>query len=154
MLMITQTRTLWLFTTLITLTLMARQGLPTLALSAAGSGQPMAPSLTKVALRHAGSSDAFRPPQPTNLQEIREALGYPEPARKAGIEGQVILRVWVDESGRYVRHEVEESNHPLLHIPCELFAPYLDFRPALTRGEPVPGTVAIPFTFRLSDMTE
>lgn len=153
--MITQSRTLWLFTALITLTVIAQDGLPRLAALAAMPGPDHHPQATAVALRGPdnGKRD-FRAPHPTNLQEIKEALGYPEPALKAGIEGRVILRIWVDEKGGYVRHEVVESFHPLLHIPCELFAPYLHFRPAMTRGEAVPGTVEVPFEFRLSDMVE
>lgn len=88
-------------------------------------------------------------PQALNYEEVREFVGYPEEARNAGIQGKVVLRVLVDEKGNYMRHEVVDSFHPLLRIPCEVFVPFMRFRPALRQGDLVSCWVTVPFEFQL-----
>ena len=39
---------------------------------------------------------------PVNLDQIRKQVGYPQIARDAGIQGQVVIRVLIDENGNYV----------------------------------------------------
>lgn len=88
-------------------------------------------------------------PQPLNYEEVRDFIGYPEEARNAGIQGKVVLRVLVDQRGNYIRHEVVDSFHPLLRIPCEVFVPFMRFRPALQDEKLVNCWVTVPFHFAL-----
>lgn len=91
------------------------------------------------------------PPRILNYEEVREYMGYPEVAKKAGIQGQVVLKVLVSEDGRYVKHEVEKDFHPLLRIPCESFVPYLQFKPASHDQKTVSCWMSIPFDFKLPE---
>ena len=94
-----------------------------------------------------GTKNKNRPPVPRNMDEIRASIGYPSHAKDAGIEGEVVLRVLVDEKGAYVKHTIMESFHPLLRIPCELHAPLIEFEPAIRDGEEVAAWVILPFAF-------
>ncbi|MEZ4826988.1 MAG: energy transducer TonB [Bacteroidia bacterium] len=84
-----------------------------------------------------------------NGDEINTLIGYPPDAWDAGIEGTVYLRIHVDAGGGYLSHEVVGYAHPLLQIPCEHFAPFLIFSPALKNGWAVPCEVIIPFEFKI-----
>ena len=88
-------------------------------------------------------------PQPLNMYEVRRAVGYPLIARDAGIEGNVVVRVLVDEEGKYVRHLVLNGVHPVLEKSVTAQLHQLTFSPAMLGGEPVKFWVNIPFAFRL-----
>lgn len=90
-------------------------------------------------------------PQPINYQQVEEWIGYPETAYNAGIQGDVSLRVLVDQEGQYVKHEVENSFHPLLRIPCEVFTQLLEFKPASKNGEAVTCWVKVSYHFEIPD---
>lgn len=91
------------------------------------------------------------PPRILNYEEVREYMGYPEVAKNAGIQGQIVLKVLVSEEGKYVRHEVEKDFHPLLRISCESFVPFLQFRPASHDQKKVSCWMSVPFDFELPD---
>lgn len=86
-------------------------------------------------------------PVPLNFEEVRSAMGYPETAYLAGIQGDVVLEIAVDAQGNYLAHTVVESFHPLLRIPCEWMAPKLSFTPAQSQGQAVAGTTQLTFSF-------
>ncbi|MEL6132702.1 MAG: energy transducer TonB [Bacteroidota bacterium] len=95
------------------------------------------------------SQSVDTPPETVNYEMVTEHMGYPDVAKKSGIEGRVVLRVLVNEKGEYVHHSVETDDHPLLRIPCELFIPYLKFQPAKLNGKNVKCWVSVPFEFVL-----
>ncbi len=91
------------------------------------------------------------PPSPMGgFRSIQKALKYPEIARKAGIEGRVIVQVLVSEKGRVVDTRVIKS---LGHSGCDQAAvkaiKSVKWKPALQRDKPVRVWVAIPVIFRL-----
>lgn len=88
-------------------------------------------------------------PKPVNMDNIQRAIGYPQIARDAGIEGQVVIRVLVDEKGNYVRHKVLNGVHPILEKAVEDKINQLRFTPAIQGGKPIPFWVNIPFAFKL-----
>jgi hypothetical protein len=90
-------------------------------------------------------------PETLNYEVITEGMGYPQTAYDAGIQGDVVLRILVDERGRYVRHEVVASDHPLLGIPCEIFSQLLIFKPALKDGEAVKCYAEVSYHFEIPD---
>ncbi|GAB4429686.1 MAG: hypothetical protein OHK0039_48340 [Bacteroidia bacterium] len=147
--MFTQTRTLWTIASVVVILVLAREGL--LFPHQEGSfAQTTLPPIVPVTMRTVNHLPGRNmPPQPLNIAEIKEALGYPTPARNAGIEGRVLMRIWVDAQGKYVKHHILESAHPLLDIPCELFVPFLEFRPGYEDGLPVLSSLDIPFHFEL-----
>jgi hypothetical protein len=90
-------------------------------------------------------------PQPINYQQVKGWIGYPETAYKSGIQGDVILRILVDERGEYQRHEVVDSFHPLLRIPCEVFTQLMVFKPAMIDGEAVACWAEVAYHFEIPD---
>jgi protein TonB len=84
------------------------------------------------------------------FQAIQKALRYPEIARKAGIEGRVIVQVLVSEEGKVVNTRIMKS---LGHTGCDDAAvnaiKQVKWKPALQRDKPVQVWVAIPVVFKL-----
>lgn len=88
-------------------------------------------------------------PKPVNMADIKKAIGYPQVAKDAGIKGTVVVRVLVDELGRYKRHKVINQEHPILAKAVEKQIHKLNFTPAIQGGKSIPFWVNIPFTFTL-----
>jgi len=76
--------------------------------------------------------------------------GYPEIARRAGLEGTVLIHVLVDVRGQVDRAEVIQGVHPLLDKAALAAALRCRFTPAKQRDMPGPVWVAIPYRFRLN----
>jgi len=78
----------------------------------------------------------------------REKPVYPEAARQAGVFGEVVVEVIVDERGRVLKAKAL-SGHILLRQAAETAARFWKFRPT-TNGEggPVQTVVTITFVFR------
>lgn len=80
------------------------------------------------------------------------APAYPPKARSRGWEGRVVLRLSVDENGRVVAVEVEESSgREALDDAARDAATSWTLAPALRDGEPVAGTLRVPVRFELTD---
>lgn len=90
-------------------------------------------------------------PVATNYEEIRERIGYPQIAQDAGIEGKVVARTLVDESGNYVRHKIVSSVHPILNTAVEREIENLTFSPALQGDRPINFWVNITFEFEVEE---
>lgn len=88
-------------------------------------------------------------PKPLNLGEIYQAIGYPSKAKEAGIEGSVVVSVFVGENGEYLKHKIITHAHPLLSDPVDLEVKNLRFTPAMKAGQPVKVWINIPFKFKL-----
>jgi len=75
---------------------------------------------------------------------------YPELARSAGIEGEVVLKVVVAKDGKVVDVSVIRSNvTPSMEKAAIEAAKKLLFRPAMQGGVPVQVSVEVPIKFRL-----
>jgi periplasmic protein TonB len=92
-------------------------------------------------------------PKPVNMDEIRQLIGYPEVAREAGIQGQVVVRILVDKRGKYSKHLILNAAkaHPVLVKAVEERLNLLSFTPGIQAGKPVPVWVNIPFKFTLKN---
>ena len=77
---------------------------------------------------------------------------YPERARREGKEGQVLLRVLVDEAGRSKSIEINRSSgsDTLDHAAAEAIKRWR-FSPARFGDKAVESWVKIPIEFRLKD---
>jgi protein TonB len=80
----------------------------------------------------------------------RHAPDYPELAKKARVQGAVVVEVVIAESGR-VESARAMSGHPLLVIPATQAARRWRFAPTLLNGQPVKVTGVITFNFKLSE---
>jgi protein TonB len=99
------------------------------------------------------------PPEPemffafdTYPQVIERATPrYPELARKAEVEGTVLVMVTIDESGRVISAWVAQSAAEILNEAAIEAAYKFKFTPAKQRDVPVKATISIPFRFSLTD---
>lgn len=80
----------------------------------------------------------------------RHMPDYPELAKRAGLQGPVVVEVVIAESGR-VESARAISGHPLLVIPATQAARRWRFAPTLLNGQPVKVTGVITFNFKLSE---
>jgi len=77
---------------------------------------------------------------------------YPEPLRRAGIEGHVLLQAVVDTAGRLEPSSVRilKSSSPGFDLPTKRWALAARFRPARLQGRAVRVLVNLPFDFSMS----
>jgi protein TonB len=76
---------------------------------------------------------------------------YPDIARKAGVEGRVVVWVIIDEEGRVISAEIAASDAPILN-QASLDAAYKHkFEPAYQREVPVKAKISLRFRFVLND---
>jgi protein TonB len=89
-------------------------------------------------------------PVPTNLDNIRKAIGYPVDARDMKLEGRVDFRILVDEQGHYLRHMTLKRTHPIFEEACLKQLKNIQFEPGKMGNHPVKVWVMIPFKFTLA----
>lgn len=84
------------------------------------------------------------------IGELQQHIEYPEQARQAGIEGQVVIQFIVNEDGQVENAEVVRgigggADEEALRVVEQ----EAEFEPGKQRGEPVPVQFSLPITFRL-----
>ncbi len=84
-----------------------------------------------------------------DLAELQRRIVYPEVARKAGIEGQVIVRVLVDKNGKPKQAVIQHSDSQMLDQSAKDAVMKSVFTPAIQNGQPITCWVSIPIKFRL-----
>lgn len=85
----------------------------------------------------------------TDMAELQKLVVYPEVAKKAGIEGKVILRVLVDTDGSVKKVLVLNSDSKMLDQAAIDAVSKATFTPAIQNKQPVMVWVSIPITFKL-----
>lgn len=88
--------------------------------------------------------------QPQPIPGNNPAPVYPEIARRAGVEGTVWVKIWVDKEGNPKRAQVLKSDAELFNQPAIEAAMKWKFTPAIMNNGPVAVWVSIPFKFRLN----
>ena len=78
-------------------------------------------------------------------------LVYPMTARRAGIEGLVVVQVLIDATGTPSRPQVTSAVHDILDEAAVSAVVKQRFTPGRQRGKAVPVMMAIPVRFRLMD---
>jgi TonB family protein len=76
---------------------------------------------------------------------------YPPALLEQGIEGQVLLRLYVDSAGQVIPDSTriaESSGYPALDSAALVASPELRFSPALHQGHPVAAPFIQPVQFR------
>lgn len=76
---------------------------------------------------------------------------YPELAMRAGLEGKVIVKIWVDKEGKVKQVVVLKSDAEIFNDPAIDAAKQFVFTPAYMNNGPVAVWVSFPFRFRLTD---
>jgi protein TonB len=92
-------------------------------------------------------------PTPLNLDEVKALIGYPSPAKDAEIEGKVVVKVCVNESGVMEKYILEEDPHPILSEAVTAQLDQLRFTPAKYQGKAIKCWISLPFDFYLSGST-
>jgi len=98
-------------------------------------------------------------PTPVFVEEMPELIGglaalqrkirYPVIARKAGVEGRVILQFIIDEQGRVSESKVVRGIGGGCDEEALRAFQTMHFRPGKQRGKPVKVKMSLPITFRL-----
>ncbi|WP_412063645.1 energy transducer TonB [Rubrivirga sp. IMCC45206] len=83
------------------------------------------------------------------IGELQSRVEYPEFARRAGIEGQVVVQFVVDERGNVVDPVAVRSPNELLSEAAIEAVRESRFTPGQQRGRPVKVRFSVPVTFRL-----
>lgn len=83
------------------------------------------------------------------LAAIRQNLVYPETAKRAGVEGRVVISFVVDEDGAVQNAEVLKGVGSGLDEEALRAVRQATFEPGLKDGKPVKVKMAIPVTFKL-----
>jgi TonB family protein len=102
-------------------------------------------------------ADHIASPPPTPAEEPPVAINpvspvrYPPALLAQGIEGRVLLRLYVDSAGNVVPDSTriaESSGYPALDSAALVGSPELRFSPALHQGRPVAAPFLQPVQFR------
>jgi len=70
---------------------------------------------------------------------------YPEEAEKKGVEGTVVIKLWVDSTGTATMALIQESPDHALDVSATNAALATKFKPALLDGKPVGVWFTVPF---------
>ena len=83
------------------------------------------------------------------LQQLYKYIEYPSLARKAGLEGTVVIKLVVTPEGKPSQPEVLKSVHQVLDAAAIAGIMKLEFEPARQRSREVPVWISIPVVFEL-----
>ncbi len=86
--------------------------------------------------------------QPIIIKQVNPI--YPEIARRAGIEGKVWAKVWIDQEGKIRQVVIIKSNSDLFDKPVLEAVNQWIFTPAVMNNGPVAVWVSLPFVFKLN----
>lgn len=84
-----------------------------------------------------------------DMASLRDAIRYPDQAKRNGIEGSVVVRALIDKSGRIVQAEIYASEHALLEQAALEGVRKARFTAAQQNGRAVSCWVYVPVVFRL-----
>lgn len=84
-----------------------------------------------------------------DLEALMKKIVYPETARRAGVEGRVIVRVLVGKDGKPMKSKIQTSESSLLEQAALDAVSKTIFVPAIQNGQPTTCWVSIPIQFRL-----
>ncbi|MDX1908233.1 MAG: energy transducer TonB [Bacteroidia bacterium] len=90
-------------------------------------------------------------PVPINISRLAQYIGYPDIAREANIQGQVIIRVLIDKNGTPLKWKSVNRVHPILLAAVVAHLPLIRFTPGRENRKAIKFWVNIPFNFRLVD---
>jgi TonB family protein len=83
-----------------------------------------------------------------DMGKLSRSIIYPQIAKKAGLEGRVVVRVLVGPDGEVLRADVMNGKE-IFHISALEAVKAADFQPAILDGRPVISWIRIPITYKL-----
>ena len=97
------------------------------------------------------SPDIFQPFEKEPVPVFMIAPQYPDVPLRAGLEGNVLLKVLLTKEGKVKKAILVKSDGDLFIQPAMDAAMKWVFTPAIMNGKPVQVWVSIPFRFRLTE---
>lgn len=88
-------------------------------------------------------------PQPLNMSEVAQAIGYPQEAKDNNIEEKVIVRILVGKKGEIIRYEYFGKPNKIFTEAIDLHIRELRFSPGKKDGKALKVWVTVPFQFKL-----
>lgn len=89
-------------------------------------------------------------PEPIGgIAAIQNKIIYPEIAKRAGVEGKVYVKAFVDEKGNVTKVEIQKGLGAGLDEAAMKAVKETKFKPGKQRGKPVKVQVSIPIVFKL-----
>ena len=89
-------------------------------------------------------------PEPIGgIQAIQKAIVYPEIAKRAGVQGRVYVKAFVDENGNVVKVDILKGIGAGCDEAARDAVMKTKFKPGRQRGKPVKVQVSIPVVFKL-----
>jgi protein TonB len=131
--------------TIMSQTEMSQQAAPASEMTGGGGG-----SDAELQIEDDGPPPDFVPyeKEPTVVKRIEPK--YPDLALRAGLEGNVFVKVWVDKEGKVRKVVLLKSDAPIFEEAAIAAAQQWVFTPAVMQKGPVSVWVSIPFRFRLT----
>lgn len=125
-------------------------GWETTSPSIEGTGTPTVINVQREEVIPSSEEFVFADKQPNvDLTLLQQNVVYPEMALRAGVEGQVVLKVLVLSSGKVSDVKVLSSDSDLLNNAAIEAVNKTPFTPAIQAKSPIPCWVTIPITFRI-----
>ena len=91
----------------------------------------------------------FAPSIIGGLEAVRKAMVYPMEAVRDSVQGMVIVRLLVSETGKVDDAAIEKSDNALLNDAALVAARQVEFNPAKMGDKPVKAKVMLPVKFKL-----
>lgn len=88
--------------------------------------------------------------EPAPIVNIQTLVEYPEVAKRAGLEGKVIVSALIDKDGKVIKVEIDKSDYPVFEEAARKAMMKARFTPARQNGEPVKLWYTLPIVFKLS----
>lgn len=120
------------------------------AVEGAGAGTGGAVIENDVKIEDDGPPADFVPVEKQPVPIKNPPPQYPEIARRAGVEGTVWVKIWVDKEGKAKKAQVIKSDAELFNQNAIDAAMQWTFTPAVMNNGPVAVWVSIPFKFKLN----
>ncbi len=91
--------------------------------------------------------------EPQEMPKVKKQVNpvYPDKMKQAGIEGEVWLKVTVDNTGKVAEVATEKATNKAFVPAATNAIKKWEFSPAMKDGKPVECTVVIPVKFKLGD---
>lgn len=116
------------------------------------SNEPVAIEVKKPVVEEEPSRDDFVSVEvePAPIVNIQTLVEYPEVAKRAGLEGKVIVSALIDKDGKVIKVEIDKSDYEVFEDAARKAMFKARFTPARQNGEPVKLWYTLPIVFKLS----
>jgi TonB family protein len=112
--------------------------------------QQIAPAVSKEAANDQPPQDFVAvDKQPEVIKKVEPV--YPELAKKAGLEGKVWVKIWIDTEGKPKEVVILKSDSEIFNQVTLDAAKQFLFKPAFNKDTPVAVWVSVPFKYALAD---